>query len=330
MRVLVTGAAGFIGSYVVDRLLEKGHHVRALIRSTEQPSTLPWCEHSNVELAYGGFSTPRECDHLLESMNVVVHLAASQANSWRLQRQRTVADTETLAGMARKRHIKRFILASSFAIYNYNRIDRNSDIDEQAPLIPDTQDHGPYPWAKLQQERILRQAGPETNFQFIILRLGAVYGPNAAWTHRLGMMKGRIWFRIGSRAKIPLVYVENAADAFALAVDEPTAMNETLNVVDDNSPTQRQYMMELRARWTSRPWVVPINFLALRTVSSLAWSVARCFGQQHRVPLTLRPMCLDAMAKPFNYPNERIRQVLKWQPCVARVDALHKIFGQTK
>ncbi len=328
MRVLVTGAAGFVGKYVVDRLLEAGHEVRTLLRSVEQSPDLPWHAHPRVELCYGGFSEPDECRQWLERMDTVVHLAATQANSWQQQQQRTVADTESLVDVACERRINRFILASSFAIYDYTRMPRESNIDERSPLMSDPRKCGPYPWAKLQQEEKVRRGNRESGLPFAILRLGSVYGPNATWTHRLGIMKGRTWIRFGSRAKIPLVYVGNAADAIALAVDAPAATNETLNVVDDGCPTQREYMMELRAFLKPRPRIVPISFRALRLASASMWALARSFGQQRRIPLTLRPMCLDAMAKPMYYPNDRIKHVLGWEPRVTRVDALRRIFGE--
>jgi nucleoside-diphosphate-sugar epimerase len=139
-------------------------------------------------------------------------------------------------------------------------------------------------------------------------------------------MKGRTWIRFGSNARIPLAYVDNAADAIALAVDMPKTASEILNVVDDDCPTQREYMKELSTFFAPHPIIIPFSFWALRWVSGFIWALARCFGQKDRVPLTLRPMCLDAMAKPMRYPNDHIKQVLGWEPRVKRVDALQQIF----
>jgi nucleoside-diphosphate-sugar epimerase len=230
--------------------------------------------------------------------------------------------------MAAKKDVKRFILISSYSIYDYTNIPTKSSVDEQSPLITDSKKYGPYPWAKLQQEGTVRRVCRDTELAFTILRLGAVYGPGATWTHRLGIMKGRTWFRFGSTAKIPLVYVGNTADAIALSVDAPNATNLILNVVDDNCPTQHQYMAQLKIFWNPKPIIVPLPFWALRMAAVTIWALARCFGRQYHVPLTLRPMCLDAMAKPMVYPNDRIKHVLGWQPCVTLTEALQRIFGK--
>ncbi len=105
MKVLVTGAAGFIGAHLVERLLNMGHDIRALVRSTEQTTSLAWYKHPRVELCYGCFSEAEACDRLLQGMDIVVHLAATRSMSWQEQKQRTVEDPKILVNLSKEHRI---------------------------------------------------------------------------------------------------------------------------------------------------------------------------------------------------------------------------------
>ncbi|MBI3235017.1 MAG: NAD(P)-dependent oxidoreductase, partial [Bacteroidetes bacterium] len=76
MKVLITGATGFIGSHVADLLLERGYDVRALARST---SNLQWLKGKKVELVDGSISNMQSLEKAMKDVEMVFHVAGLTA-----------------------------------------------------------------------------------------------------------------------------------------------------------------------------------------------------------------------------------------------------------
>lgn len=73
MKILITGAAGFVGSYLAEGLLKDGHAVRGFVRPTKDTSAL---EQLGVEIARGDLVDPTSVDRALQGCDQVYHLAA--------------------------------------------------------------------------------------------------------------------------------------------------------------------------------------------------------------------------------------------------------------
>ena len=71
-RAFVTGGTGFIGSHLVDRLIERGRAVRCLVRET---SNLRYLKHPQVELVYGGLDSSTDWERALAEVDTVYHVA---------------------------------------------------------------------------------------------------------------------------------------------------------------------------------------------------------------------------------------------------------------
>jgi nucleoside-diphosphate-sugar epimerase len=78
MNVLVTGATGFMGPHLVNRLVQEGHHVRALVRPVTDASTL---ESLGVEIVRGDVRDPGTVDRAITNCQLVFHLAARTCQS---------------------------------------------------------------------------------------------------------------------------------------------------------------------------------------------------------------------------------------------------------
>ena len=100
-----------------------------------------------------------------------------------------------------------------------------------------------YCFAKVKQDEMVLEYAQRFGLPYVIVRPGYVYGPaNEAITGRVGIGTFGIFLHLGGSNTIPLTYVDNCADAIALAGLRPGVDGEVFNVVDDELPTSRQFL----------------------------------------------------------------------------------------
>src|SRR5262245_45933935 len=167
--VLVTGGTGFVGSHLVDRLIEGGHRVRCLVRPS---ANLRYLKHPQIELVYGGLDDSTDWDKALADVDLIYHVAGATF-ARRAQDYFTVnhKGTEAIFAPAIKHRdmIRRFVYISSLAAVGPGRDGR--PVDEDATPAPVT----PYGRSKLLAEEAVRAASDL--LPFTIVRPPAVYGP---------------------------------------------------------------------------------------------------------------------------------------------------------
>ena len=268
MKLLITGASGFIGRYVVTAALRKGYDVRAVVRSAEQ--SLPWPSHPQLEVMHLDLREPARLPAALDGIDTVAHLAAVMSGTLEEQRQGTVLATQTLLTAMKSSSAKHLIAISSFSVYDYLPLSLGTILVESMPLetLPDRRDG--YTQAKLAQEILVRQFASDTSTLLTILRPGIVYGKDHLWNASLGVnVKDRLWICVGDRATLPLLYVENCADAIMQAILYPPKSRHTINLVDDNLPTQKAYLEALRQVLPTQPPKVTLPWAIVNQVSNL-------------------------------------------------------------
>jgi UDP-glucose 4-epimerase len=179
MKVVVFGGAGFLGSYVVDALLQKGHQVRVFDLA---PS--PWLD-GRGEMVLGDIMDPSAVAAALEGVEVVYHFAGmADLNSSLSAPQQAfslnVMGTVTLLEEVRKKPITRFVYASSAYVFSTKGAF--------------------YGTSKKCAELIIEQYGEQYGLPYSIIRYGSVYGERADDNNRLhaflkeALTKGSITF----------------------------------------------------------------------------------------------------------------------------------------
>lgn len=220
-KVLVTGATGFVGSHLVDHLIERGRHVRCLVRRT---SKLKYLKDPQIDFVYGGLDEQTDWDEAFDDVDTVYHVAgvtfARRARDYFAVNQK---GTEAiLAGAVKHRNqLKKFVLVSSLAAVGPSPDGKLVDEDTQpAPVSP-------YGRSKLLGEEALRAIGdllPTT-----IVRPPAVYGPRDYGVFEFfKMIKGGVFPMIGSREKrVSLVHAGDLADGIILAGESEASTGRT-------------------------------------------------------------------------------------------------------
>jgi UDP-glucose 4-epimerase len=322
VRVLVTGANGFIGRHVVAAILDRGHEVRALVRAA--PAVPPaWTGRVEVAAADLGAAAPLEA--ALAGVECVVHLAAATRGTAAQQRAATVEGTARLLDAMTRTAARRIVLASSFAAYDWGSIDGTAD--ESSPLLDPRAlpASGPYAAAKWEQERLTRAASAQSGFDLTVLRPGFVWGRGHELPDGVGLTLGRVLLVLGPRFRPALAYVENCADLFAAVVADPRARGRTFNVVDGHGVSSWRHAAECR-RVAGAPAIrLPVPY-------SLAWAGVRIAHAllrplQPRLPSALVPPRFRARFRAAAAEPRAAREVLRWTPPWSYDEALRRALG---
>src|SRR5687768_2744474 len=325
MKLLVTGANGFLGRHVVAEALLRGHAVRAMVRSVKDAARNGWVGRPNVEWVQADLRSRRGLVDAVAGCDAVLHLAAAKSGDIYAQYAGTVVATENLLAAMTEAGVRRIVAISSMAVYDYLHMKSGTVVDEDSPLDVECVDRDEYAQTKLVQENLVRDHAAKHGWDFTILRPGVIYGKDNLWTARLGQQGRRVWVRIGARAQVPLTYVENCAEAVLLSAEKDEARGQTLHVIDDDPPTQRQYCAMLRKRTRPRPVVVPVAWFIMRAVAGVAGVTnGLIFRGRAKIPGLFIRARLHARSKPLKYPNSRIKKVLGWEPRYALTEALDR------
>jgi nucleoside-diphosphate-sugar epimerase len=320
--LLVTGATGFLGSYVVAALLRTGHPVRAVVRPGTDPESLPWGPAPGLELARVDLRRRAGLDDAVAGTAGVVHLAAVKTGDFAGRFAGTVVATEHLLGAMTDTGVDRLVFCSTFSVYDYTAIAPGSPLTESSPIEDEPRARDEYAQVKLVQERLVREWGGRTT----VIRPGMIYGPGELWHSLLGIeVAGPLWVGAGSRRTLPMTWVENVADAFVAAVDSDRSIGETVNVVDDDPPTVSAYVAAVRPHVEELPRVLPLPYAVMNTVvSGLGLANRRLLDGRGKLPGGFLPAPFAARFRPLTYPNQHAKDVLGWAPRVGLAEALRR------
>ncbi len=260
--VLVTGGAGFIGSHVVDVLLEAGFRVRVLDDfSTGAPENLAHVRVGDaLELWEGSIEDPDLVRRAVQGVRWVFHLAARIFVAESVQDPVTYHRTNVLGTVqvlqaAREAGVERVVVTSSAAVYG---VPETLPLREDAPLRP----LSPYAAEKIANEmdaRVFTHLGLEV----VALRLFNVYGPRQrpdspyaavipAFLSRWMQGKPPVVYGDGTQTR-DFVFVRDVARAFLLAAQAPRAAGQVFNVCSGQGTSLLDLLRQMRPLFPEAP-----------------------------------------------------------------------------
>jgi 2-alkyl-3-oxoalkanoate reductase len=331
MKLLVTGASGFLGKYVVAEALRRGHQVRAVVRPSSDEKLIVWHNHPSVELIRidlrsKGLPNKNGIVDALRNVDAVIHLAAAKEGDFYTRFAGTVIATENLLDAMLDADVMRLVDISTFSVYDYQGTPSGRTITEDSLIERHPLERDEYAQTKLLQEELVREFKDNPRTKVTIIRPGLVYGRDNLWSTLLGgKLTNNLWLRIGAYATMPLTYVENCSEAIVSAVERDEAIGQTINIVDDNLPTQINYVKILIKYKVPIPKLIPVNWTLMRFIASLFWLYnQRVLQGQAKLPGIFIPRVLDARFKHFKFSNARAKQILNWQPTYSLDTALER------
>ncbi len=250
--ILVTGATGFIGSRLVENLLERGfRNLRCFTRASSEVARVEAlsARHRNgtrVEVIKGNLLSHEDCAAATKDVAIIFHLAAARGEkSFPDAFLNSVVTTRNLLeACLRHRSVRRFVNVSSFAVYSNTQKPSWRLLDESCPVEKRPELRGDaYCFAKVKQDEIVTDYGKRFGIPYVIVRPGYVYGPgNEGITGRVGVGTFGVFLHLGGSNAIPFTYVDNCAEAIALAGLTKGVDGDVFNVVDEDLPSSRKFL----------------------------------------------------------------------------------------
>lgn len=331
--ILITGANGFIGSKVVETLIQRGHrNLRCFVRSSgnfaEIKEVIDPSNKATIDVFEGNLLSRDDCRKATEDVSIIYHLAAGRGEkSYPSAYMNTVVTTRNLldAALRCRRSLKRFLCVSSFTVYSNIKTKRGEILNEACEMEDQPHLRGEaYCYAKVRQDELVQEYGKKYALPYVIVRPGVVYGPgNRGLTGRIGISTFGVFLHLGGSNKIPLTYVDNCAEAIILAGLKRVDNGEIFNIVDDDLPTSRQFlkMYKKHVRYF-RSFYVPHT---LGYVLCYLWEKYSKWSEGQLPPVFNRKRW-SAYWKGNRYSNEKIKKLLGWGQTVPFPQGARRFF----
>jgi nucleoside-diphosphate-sugar epimerase len=270
---LITGATGFIGGRLAERLLADGQAgpaekvVRLLVRD---PRRLSAAVSGRAEVVTGSLSDREALARAVRGVSVVYHCAAN-VHTWDRPQAYTEANVQGVANLleAISREnpgLSRFVHVSTMDVYGFPV----EPCDEEWGLttcgfacgFPSGFGYGD---SKREGEARVREWGQAHGIPYVILRPGNVIGPGSQFISRIGdALRSGLMLKVdGGRAHAGLLHVDNLVDALIWASQNPTAVGQCYNVRDPYDVTWSEFITVFRRALNGKGWVI-----------NLPWAVA--------------------------------------------------------
>lgn len=246
-RVLVVGGTGFIGRRLVDKLVKRGVGVRVVTRNVS--SAKIDLAGLDVELAQGSHADPTFLDKALDGIDTVYHLAKADGQRWDDYVKNDIEPTRILGEAAVRNGIKRFVYTGTISSYSSDK--PGTRITGDTPVDPKIATRDLYGRSKAACEALLQDLQRTKGLPLVIFRPGIVIGEGSPPAH-LGVgnfvSSTRVDYWGDGTNKIPLVLVDDVAEALALALDAPGIDGETFLLTDQPFMSARDYVAAVEAR----------------------------------------------------------------------------------
>jgi len=276
MKVLITGATGFLGSYIVDKCIAQGDSVRVLVRKTSNIDYLK--KYPSIEYAYGDLTNMDSLRDATKGIDAIYHSAArvtTQGDRSQFYND-NVMSTRCLVDEAKKQGVKRFIFISSPSIFfdftHQNNINETYAYPKKyINLYSETK--------SLAEQYVL--SSNDKNFTACSLRPRGIWGPRDTTGYipklLLAMLKEKLPNMSGGKdINATLCHVDNASDACILAAKSDNVGGKAYFITDDEVVNVWDFLSLLGKTFNAPPIkknVSPELLMRIGGIFDLIWKI---------------------------------------------------------
>jgi 2-alkyl-3-oxoalkanoate reductase len=320
--ILVTGATGFLGTPLVERLLKQRERVRVLGRRPK----VRWEGNPAVEHIRADISEAGVIDEALRGIRRVYHLAAATDGDWDNFKRVTIDASALLLKSMVENEGGRLVFVSSLGNYSGAEMHDGVNIDENFPLERSTMGRGFYALAKTQAERIAQDYLSHPTVKITIVRPGVIYGPGAK-NPLVGVavpLKGRLWIMLGKGDKpVPLIFLDDAIEALIRIMSDERTIGKVYNITHPEMSTQNEILSIYRKLSGDRRPVIRVPLQQLMPLLTMVdWFVKHT----RRVDPELAYKARRVLSRVY-YHTERINEDIGFEPAVHLSEGMNRIYA---
>lgn len=311
MKTLVTGGTGFIGSPVVDGLLDGGHTVRLFSR---RPLLPPSLRGRDIEVVQGRLEDAPSLVKAMEGMEVFYHIGEIK-NVSAAAAGKNIALMEQIVANLAGNGIQRFVFISSITV---------AGIPAAVPALeetaPATALHDHYTDYKRRCEEIIREK--VTDSTYAIIRPAPVYGPGSRYLGKL-ITAVRLFGPTGlpfigsAKNRAPLIHVKDLAGAIVRAGLQQEASGETFNLIDGADHTWLDFLAAIGKAVHKNVRIIAVPPLLLK-FAALPFDLFSGFLGIRLDPATY----LDYFSADLLFDNAKARRLLAWEPAYTLAEGI--------
>jgi dihydroflavonol-4-reductase len=316
VKVLVTGASGFLGGRIISKLMEDGHEVVGLVRATSNIEGLP----KNIEIKEADLFDIPSLEKAVQGVNVVIHLAAYfdfYPSDEDLMIRVNIEGTTNLMNACVGTDVERFIYCSTTETMGAIRFPPGT---EDTELRPDFS----YGESKIQAERAIREITADTDLAHIILRPTGVMGEGDLYImYEIAqeLYDGKVFaLPRNMSSQFMFIHVDDVVSGFVAALTPMTVLNNTIILCPDEAISWEEFVEVM----TERLGVKPPRLRVPGVFAKFGMSLLSPFKNRKKMTFFWHGKSVDMILSTRVYSNEKAKRMLGWAPQVTMTQGLQR------
>ena len=316
-KVLVTGAYGFLGKYVIEELVKNNYKVVAFGRNKTKMKQL---KNKNVDIFLGDFCNKEDAIKATENVDYVIHCGAL-STVWGKREDfinTNVSGTMNLVEGCRKNKVKRFVYVSSPSIYA-GKVDRVNIKEEEF----DEKNHlNYYIESKILAEKKIKEV---KDLEWVIIRPRGLFGVgDTSIIPRLIKVNSKIGLPLFNKGKnyVDMTCVENVAYALRLCIESKKAVGNVYNITNGEPHCFKDLLEELFQSLGVKPKYMYININLIYYISCLIELFYKTFHIYKEPMLTKYNVCTLAYSQTLDIT--KAKKDLKYSPIITLSEGIEK------